>query len=137
MTKKYLITAILVCGVSLSGCAVLENIASSDKLTPAELRCEYARDPLGVDVTKPRLFWKLESAVRSQRQSAYQILVGSSLKNLNQDEGDLWDSGKVESDRTIHISYNGLALESSQQVFWKVRVWDKDGGVCPWSRPAT
>lgn len=137
MIKKYLIIVVLACGVSLSGCTILENTASSEKLTPTELRCEYALDPLGVDVTNPRLFWKLESTLRSQRQSAYQILVASSLKNLTQDEGDLWDSGRIESDRTIHISYNGLALKSSQQVFWKVRAWDKAGNVSDWSRPAT
>jgi alpha-L-rhamnosidase len=137
MTKKYLMTVILVCGVSLSGCSVLENEASSEKLIPTELRCEYARDPLGVDAANPRLFWKLESSIRSQRQSAYQIIVASSSKNLAQDKGDLWDSGRVVSDQTIHIYYKGLALESSQQVFWKVCVWDKDGNVSNWSRPAT
>ncbi len=83
----------------MSGFSVLENEASSEKLIPTELRCEYARDPLGVDVANPRLFWKLESHVRSQRQSAYQILIASSLKKLAQDNGDLWDSGTVEPDR--------------------------------------
>ena len=137
MVRKNLITLVLVCGVSLSGCTVFKDIVPSEKLTPTELRCEYAKNPLGVDVAGPRLFWKLESDVRSQRQSAFQILVASSLKNLAQDKGDLWNSGKVESDQTIHISYKGLPLKSSQQVFWKVRLWDKDGKVSSWSRPAT
>jgi len=137
MVRKNLITLVLVCGVSLSGCTVFKDIVPSEKLTPTELRCEYAKNPLGVDVANPRLFWKLESAMRSQRQSAFQILVASSFDNLAQDKGDLWDSGKVESDETIHIPYKGLPLKSSQQVFWKVRVWDKDGSVCPWSESAT
>ena len=121
----------------MSGCTVLEDITTSEKLIPTELRCEYARDPLGVDVANPRLFWKLESSVRSQRQSAYQIIVASSLKNLTQDKGDLWDSGNVVSDKTIQIFYDGLPLKSSQQIFWKVHVWDKDDNVSKWSRPAT
>ena len=64
---------------------------------------------------------------RGERQTAYQILVASSAERLANDQGDLWDSGQVESDETIHIPYAGQRLRSSQQVFWKVRVWDKDG----------
>jgi len=137
MAGNHLVTIILVCGSILSGCAMFENIVLAEQLTPTELRCEYTSDPLGVDVANPRLFWKLESNIRSQRQSAYQILVGSSLENLAREKGDLWDTGKIESDKTIQICYKGLPLKSSQQVFWKVRVWDKDGRVCPWSKPAT
>ena len=105
--------------------------------TVADLRCDYAVNPLGVDSANPRLFWELESNTRGQRQTAYQILVGSSKKNLARDNGDLWDSGKVVSDETIQIFYAGAALKSSQQVFWKVRAWDKDGKVSAWSKPAT
>jgi alpha-L-rhamnosidase len=137
MIKKNLVTVILTCGAVFSGCTFYENVASSENLLPTDLRCEYARDPLGVDVANPRLFWKLKSHERSQRQSAYQILVGSSLKNLTEDNGNLWDSGKIVSDKTIHIFYEGLPLNSSQQVFWKVRLWDKDDNVSDWSRPAT
>ncbi len=106
-------------------------------LIPVQLRCEYGRDPLGVDVTNPRLFWKVESTARDQRQSAYRLLVASSRQVLSDDQGDLWDSGKVDSDETTHIHYRGRTLTSSQQVFWKVRVWDKDGRVSPWSETAS
>ena len=103
-----------------------------------ELRCEYAVDPLGVDAPKPRLYWKLQSDVRGQRQTAYQVLVASSTRSaLTQDKGDLWDSGKVASEETIHIVYGGKPLNSSQQVFWQVRVWDKDNPPSAWSRPAS
>jgi len=103
----------------------------------ADLRCDYAVNPLGVDSANPRLFWKMESDTRGQRQTAYQILVASSKNNLAKDGGDLWDSGKVVSDETIQISYAGAALKSSQQAFWKVRAWDKDGKVSKWSKTAT
>ena len=109
----------------------------SGALTPAQLRCEYAVDPLGIDVPAPRLFWTVESKERGQRQSAYLILAASSVASLKKDHGDLWDSGKVASDETIHIPYAGHELKSSQQVFWKVRVWDKDGGASAWSEPVT
>jgi hypothetical protein len=105
--------------------------------TVTDLHCDYAVNPLGVDSPNPRLFWKLESTARSQRQTAYQILVASSGKNLPRDDGDLWDSGKVDSEETIQIPYAGAVLKSSQRVFWKVRAWDKDGKVSAWSKPAT
>jgi len=105
--------------------------------TVADLRCDYAVNPLGVDSANPRLFWKLESGARGQRQTAYQILAASSEKNLARGTGDLWDSGKVNSEETIQIPYTGAALKSSQQVFWKVRAWDKDGKISAWSKPAT
>jgi PelA/Pel-15E family pectate lyase len=110
---------------------------SSIVLVPADLRCEYAVNPLGVDVPQPRLFWKLESTIRGQRQSAYQILVASSSEILTKDKGDLWNTKKVRSDKTTHILYKGRALKSSQQAFWKVRVWDKDGKASSWSQTAS
>jgi len=106
-------------------------------LTPVDLRCDYAVNPLGVDSARLRLFWKLESKERGQLQTAYQILVASSEKNLARDGGDFWDSGKVASDETIQIPYAGQELKSFQKVFWKVRAWDKDGTISAWSKPAT
>ncbi len=106
-------------------------------LAPTNLRCEYVSDPLGVDAAQPRLSWKLASSIRGQRQTGYRILVASSKERLAQDDGDLWDSGKVISGETAHIAYGGRTLRSSQQVFWKVRVWDKDGVPSPWSGPGS
>lgn len=105
-------------------------------LTVKNLRCEYLGNPLGIDVTRPRLSWVLESAKRGQMQTAYRILVASSKENLEKDTGDLWDSGKVESDRSIQVVYKGTPLKSHNHCFWKVRVWDKDGGESAWSLPA-
>jgi alpha-L-rhamnosidase len=68
----------------------------------------------------------LQSAVpipRGIKQTAYQILVASNKERLERDEGDLWDSGKVESDQSLHIAYAGKPLTSRMQCFWKVRVW--------------
>jgi alpha-L-rhamnosidase len=105
--------------------------------TVTDLRCDYAVNPLGVDSANPRLFWKLESNTHGQHQTAYQILAASTEQNLARDDGDLWDSGKVDSGETIQIPYAGAALKSSQRVFWKVRAWNQDGTVSAWSKPAT
>lgn len=113
------------------------QLLAATTLSPTSLRCEYVTAPLGVDVASPRLFWKLEGPQRGQRQTAYQILVATAAESLAKDQGDLWDSGKVASDATIHVPYAGPALKSSQRVFWKVRVWDQDDRVSGWSQPAS
>lgn len=105
--------------------------------TVTGLRCEYGTNPLGIDVASPRLFWQLTSNERGQKQTAYEILVASTADALAQDRGDLWDSGRIASDETRFVPYAGAALKSSQQVFWKVRAWDRDGLPTGWSAPAT
>ena len=74
---------------------------------PDKLRCEYHQNPLGIDITQPRLSWLPQSDARGWRQSAYQILCASSQFILDQDQGDLWDSGKVASGQSNHIEYVG------------------------------
>lgn len=110
-----------------------------------DLRCEYQGKPLGIDALRPSLSWKLETgstsakatadknlkletrnldaSTRGIRQVAYQVLVASMPELLKQDQGDLWDSGKVESDQSIHVAYAGKALTSRMRCYWKVRVW--------------
>ncbi len=100
------------------------------------LRCEYRSNPLGIDVAEPRLSWILESNQRGQAQTACQILVAGSEENLKQNNGDLWNSGKVESDQSNQIVYRGKPLKSRMRCYWKVRIWDKDGKASVWSEPA-
>ena len=104
-----------------------------------ELRCEYLEEPLGIDTTQPRLSWILTAdkhGARGQGQSAYQILVAGNRNELDAGQGDLWDSGEVTSDQSVQVRYAGKALASEQECFWKVRVWDEQGKLSPWSRPA-
>ena len=103
---------------------------------PAGLRCEYLTDPLGIESTRPRLSWILESDERGQMQRAYQVLAARSEDKLAADQGDLWDSGKVASDQTAHVAYAGKPLQSGMRVYWKVRAWDKDDTPSAWSRTA-
>ncbi|HVV01989.1 MAG TPA: family 78 glycoside hydrolase catalytic domain [Verrucomicrobiae bacterium] len=119
----------------LGGAVVLGAAA---ELHPSYLRCEYRRDPLGIDETRPRLTWLLDGSdrERGQKQLAYQILVASTPELLAHDEGDLWDSGKVASDDTVNIVYAGKPLISRQECFWKARVWDQDGHPSKWSQMA-
>ena len=106
-------------------------------LTATGLRCEYRTDPQGIDARQPRLSWIMESAEQVQHQSAFQILVASSPKNLQRNQGDIWNSGQVNSDQSTQVVYAGTPLESRQQVWWKVKIWDKNGKESAWSEAAT
>ena len=100
------------------------------------LKCENRIDPLGIDVVQPKLSWNLESLLRNKIQSAYQILVTDSQETLSKNLGNLWDSQKVKSDRSIQIPYKGKGLNSESLVYWKVRIWDEQGLPSDWSPPA-
>jgi alpha-L-rhamnosidase len=94
-----------------------------------DLRCEHRVNPLGLDVLHPSLSWALHSDRRAQKQLAYQVLVHA-------DGALLWDSGRVESDRTTHVPYAGQPLTSHLDCRWQVRAWDQDGTATEWSAEA-
>lgn len=98
--------------------------------------CENKIDPLGIDILNPQLGWKLISTHRGKKQSAYQILVSYSEEALSNDNGNLWDTKKTNSNKSIQIKYDGKKLSSEMICFWKVRVWDEDGNVSDWSNTA-
>lgn len=111
-------------------------------LTAADLRIEYRRAPLGIDVARPRFSWILKArsdapAARGEKQTAYELLVASTRERLDGGQGDLWSSGRVRSPAQLHVVYAGKPLVSAQRVFWKVRVWDRDAVPSAWSEVAT
>ncbi len=91
------------------------------------LVCEYRMNPLGIDVQQPRLSWQMQTDRAGARQIAYQIRAATSLDHLNNERGDLWDSGKVGSDQSVLVAYAGSPLKSRQRVYWSVTVWDETG----------
>ena len=107
------------------------------KLTPQDLRCEYLVNPLGIGVPGPRLSWLVQSDERAQVQTAYRILVASNPRLLSADEADLWDTGKVLSNQSLQVVYEGKLLSSQMQCFWKLQVWDRDDKPSSWSKPAS
>ncbi|MCZ6712136.1 MAG: family 78 glycoside hydrolase catalytic domain [Gammaproteobacteria bacterium] len=103
---------------------------------PLRLRCEYLCNPLGIDATRPRLSWWVDDDRPAEIQTGYHLLGASSIEQLDADEGDLWDTGRVESQQTLNVEYRGSPLSSSQRVWWKVRSFDSDGLPSGWSDPA-
>ncbi|MEV6107257.1 family 78 glycoside hydrolase catalytic domain [Streptomyces sp. NPDC051940] len=92
-------------------------------------------EPLGVDDPTPRLSWRVTGAAAGWRQTAYQVRAAHGVQDLARGRY-LWNSGKVASEAQTDIPWGGTALGSRAEVVWQVRVWDTDGGVTDWSRPA-
>ncbi|MCF6331712.1 MAG: glycoside hydrolase family 78 protein [Draconibacterium sp.] len=109
---------------------------SAAKIKPTQLSCEYLQNPSVVDVLHPRLAWIniAEKNERGQAQTAWQVRVASSKEQL--EKPDLWDSEKVESNQSTRVKYDGIKLNSRQECWWQVRVWDINGEVSEWSEPA-
>ena len=105
-------------------------------VTATNLSCEHLQNPLGIDVTTPRLSWINNLPERGGRQTAYQVLVASSPEILGQNVGDLWNSGKIVSDQSVLVAYAGAPLVSGEACYWKVRVWDENGNAAGWSPTA-
>lgn len=126
-TKKVILFVIL--AVVCMSCTPGTDLA-------VDLRCEYLDNPLGIETVNPRLSWKINSTERNVAQVSYQILVASSPEKLKKNEGDLWDSGVVDTDETLNIVYKGKKLQSRDKCFWKVKVSTSNGETA-WSKPAT
>ncbi len=98
------------------------------------LKTEYKINPIGIDVIIPRLSWQIVSNEKYVMQTAYRIHVADSLENLNA-EKLIWDSGKVSSNKSVHVEYEGVAPKSSQRFYWRVCVWTNEKEFA-WSKPA-
>lgn len=101
-----------------------------------ELTCEYMKNPIGIDVDKPRLSWKIGSDRRNEYQLGYQIIVSTNRENIINNIGDAWDTGKINSSESTQIVYNGMKLNSFVRYWWKVRVWNINQEVSEYSEEA-
>lgn len=108
-----------------------------DNIHPVNLKCEYLTNPEGIDMQAPRFFWQLASTEADQSQKRYQLLVATTTAKLNNNIGDVFDSGQVSSNSNTHVVYEGRRLNPASQYYWKVRVWDKNVSASNWSEIAT
>ncbi len=111
------------------------GMAEAAKVEVNFLRTEQLENPVGIDTEIPRLSWRISSGERNVMQTAYHIIVASSREKLAGNEGDLWNSGKVSSDASVWIPYQGKTLKSNQRCYWKVKVYTNKGETA-WSKPA-
>lgn len=105
---------------------------TSSKIEVDELRVELRENPVGVGTDHPRFMWQIESEKPDVMQEAYRIQVAASKDDLEKGKNLLWDSGFVDSDTSLFITYNGSQLQSATEYFWRVRV-KTTGGNTAWS----
>lgn len=113
--------------------------SSSVADAPGGLMCEFlehAEEALIVDFT-PEFCWIVNSTRKDDIQTAYRIQVATGLPELQADQADMWDSGKVAGNESINVPYRGLSLQPGGRYFWKVRTWNKQGEPSDWSRIGT
>ena len=118
---------IMICLVLLPMMVASKQATASYNVSVSWLRVENMEQPLSIDTPTPRFSWLIKSDKQNVKQTAYQIIV-------NDDYGELWNSGKVESDQQLWVRYDGKPLKSAAQCTWKVKVWT-DVGETAWSAP--
>ena len=113
----------------------IANRSLQAQVTVASLKCEWRLNPSGIDAMAPRLSWQLQSVQRNVQQTAYSIIVASSQEKLQQNKGDLWSSGKINSTASVMVPYHGKPLKSGQRYFWKIKSFTNKGESA-WSETA-
>ena len=123
MKKNYLL-------IILMQCVVLNTFSQTQIKT---VWCENKINPVGVDTQQPSLSWEITGTGRRILQTAYEVRVSTSLAGIQKDKDLLWSSGKVSSDQSVHVKYNGSALTSGTNYYWQVRFWDNHSKASAWS----
>jgi alpha-L-rhamnosidase len=114
--------------LSLFATAIAMSLSITDAFAaPVHLRTNQRVNPLGIDSLHPTFSWQSDAMVRNWMQSAYRVLVASSMENLRKGNADVWDSGEIQSSESVNIGYAGPALKSRQRCFWGVNTWDSQG----------
>ena len=95
-------------------------VAVVAKVNVENLRVENLVNPLGIDTDKPRFSWQITSDEYNVVQTAYHIIVSD-------DNGEVWNSGVVNSAEQLWIPYGGTTLKSGQHITWRVKVTTNKG----------
>jgi alpha-L-rhamnosidase len=137
ITKRcWLIPGIVAFLAGMTASAGEREASNGASLQVTALRTEHSSSPLGIDALRPCVGWELTASARGARQTAYRIQVAASPEDLAGGEKLLWDTGKIDSDRSAHHAYEGPALKSGQRYFWRARAWDETGRPSDWSTAA-
>ncbi len=126
MTKLFLL---------ISFCFLQINSYSQNIIVPTGLTVELLRAPDQAVITdsEPEFGWIFPQKIISQTD--YQILVSSSVNLLEEGKIDLWDSGKIPTNKSINVSYKGKKLQPNSEYWWKVKVWGTNGVESEYSQP--
>lgn len=116
--------------------ALIPFLLLAGNIEPAELRCEYRNNPIGIDNNHPLFGWQLVTKERNQVQTAFELRVAEQRQDLLKGTNLAWESGKIISEKFIAVEYQGKPLESMKRYYWSVKVYDGNGVASAWSTPA-
>ncbi|UCS91780.1 glycoside hydrolase family 78 protein [Echinicola marina] len=102
----------------------------SQKIKIEKLLIENREQPIGIDNAQPLFTWIISSENRDLRQTSYELQVSSSEKHFS--SNIIWESGKVNTDQSIKVPYQGPELSSNQSYYYRVKVGTNKGNS-PWS----
>jgi len=114
---------------------LFSNFAFGQSVEINQLKTDYRTMPLGFDNAKPEFSWVIQSPARGVAQTSYEIMVSDDLRKLEKGQGNVWKSGKILSNATYGILYNGKPLQSFTRYYWKVRIADQQSKFTAWSQP--
>src|SRR5689334_3207470 len=101
-----------------AGASATSAQAATPQVRVAAPRVDYLENPLGLDNRRPRFSWALEAgAARDVKQTVYRVTVASNPEALRAGGSLLWDSGKIASDRSLDVAYEGPPLASGQRCW--------------------
>lgn len=115
----------------------LHAFSKDTRLSVTSIACEGKTAATGVDLQQIYFSWKLSSSIRSQLQTAYQLVVSSSADKLNAGVYDVWNSSMVKSNESIQVVYKGKKLKAGTRYYWRVKVWGLNKTVTDWSNADT
>lgn len=95
-----------------------------------KLLIDYLEQPMGVE-TMPAFCWIMESDAQNVRQSAYRLQIArdAGFENV------IYDSGRVASGESAHVTVDGVALDACTRYYVRARAWS-DGDASDWSATA-
>jgi alpha-L-rhamnosidase len=103
-----------------------QKITAQTSANAINLNCEHLYNPLGIDVTNPRLTWMLDDRQNGARQSAYQLIVGTDSADVASGRGINWSTAKVASSESL-VAYKGKTLQPFTKYYWRVQLWNGEG----------
>ena len=113
---------------------LIKKNSNEYRAAPTDLSIELIREP-STDVKiydlKPEFGWTVP--LGSKFQGAYQILVASNKTDIDNNNGNVWDSGRVASTQSTNVEYASNPLEIGKTYYWKVRIWEQENRLVDYS----
>ncbi|AUS06298.1 alpha-L-rhamnosidase [Pseudotamlana carrageenivorans] len=130
--KKYkLLFSLLLVAVFCFTCKEEQILQAS--LDFGQVLLNAKSNPTAIESETPLFSWTVDTEGFNKSQSAYHILVASSSDKLNESGADIWNSQKIESNKSTFVKFEGKSLEALKTYYWQVKIWDESGNASGWS----